>query len=355
MNKASQTASGEKQPAVKTADSGLRSSGQLLQTLGPLLALVIVALGFTVADRIYGQGKFSEMRNIRVVLTVSAPVAVAACGMTLVIIAGGIDLSAGTAAMLCATVLACALRSEYPVALAVAMALLTGAGCGLINGLLIGTLKIPPFIVTLGTMTIFLGLGKRLAHDWAGATTVTVNREMIPAWLLNLTSTMPPDWNRWLPNIAAGVWLALAIAAMVAALLRYTVFGRHLYALGSSEATARLCGVNILATKVWVYVVAGLLLGVAGIYSFSLVKSATPIEGIGKELKYIAAVVIGGASLSGGRGSVLGTLAGAAIMGVITSGCDQLGIENSTQDMIIGVIIIAAVTLDRFRQRRQES
>jgi ribose transport system permease protein len=348
------------EPAERTAnairDLPRRAVGsQLLQSMGPLLALVVVVLGFTLADYFYGQGRFSEMRNIRVVLTVTAPVAVAALGMTLIIISGGIDLSAGTASMLCATVLACALRADFPVVAAVALALATGAACGLLNGLLIGTLRIPPFIVTLGTMTIFLGLAKRMALDWAGATTVSVNRELIPTWLMNLTSTMRPDWFGWVPNIASGVWLALAIAALVAALLRFTVFGRHLYALGSSEATARLCGVNILWTKVWVYVVAGLLLGAAGIYSFSLVKSATPIEGIGKELKFIAAVVIGGASLSGGRGSVLGTLAGAAIMGVITSGCDQLGIQNATQDMIIGLIIIAAVTLDRFRQRKQEA
>lgn len=324
---------------------------RLLRSLGPLLALAIVVLGFAIADKMVGQGRFSEMRNVRVVLVLTAPVAVAALGMTLVIIAGGIDLSAGTAAMLCTTVLACSLNQGHSVALAVLLTLGVGATCGLTNGLLIGILRIPPFIVTLGTMTIFLGIAKRLAQG----STVFVERDRIPDWLSKLSSTMPPDWIGFFPNIANGVWLAILVAGLVAILLNQSVVGRQLFAIGSSESTSRLCGVNILATKVLVYSIAGVLVGVAGIYTFSLVKMANPVEGIGRELKFIAAVVIGGGSLSGGHGSVLGTLAGATIMGVIASGCDQLGIQNSTQDIMIGAIIIAAVTLDQYRRRRREA
>ena len=320
---------------------------RILDTFGPLLALALVVVGFTIADNIWGQGRFAEMRNVRVILVLTAPVAVAALGMTMVIIAGGIDLSAGTASTLCATVLACSLSAGYSVPVVIAMTLLTGAACGLTNGLLIGSLRIPPFIVTLGTMTIFLGLAKQLAKG----STVFVDRKLIPNWLLNLSSTMPPDWHGWFPNIAMGVWLALGVAVVVALLLRCTVLGRYLFAIGSNESTARLCGVNVLGVKLLVYALSGLLVALAGIYSFSLVKIANPTEGIGKELKFIAAVVIGGGSLSGGRGTVLGTLAGAAIMGVIASGCDQLEIQNSTQDIMIGIIIIAAVTLDQYRQR----
>jgi ribose transport system permease protein len=270
--------------------------------------------------------------------------------MTMIIIIGGIDLSAGTASMLCATALAYALNHEYSIATAIVFSLLIGATCGLTNGLLIGLLRIPPFIVTLGTMTIFLGAGKQLANG----STVFVDRKLIPDWLLNLTSTMPPDWRGGVPNIASGVWIALFIAILVAIVLRRTVFGRHLFAIGSSEATARLCGVNVLSTKLLVYVIAGILFAIAGIYSFSLVKIANPLDGVGKELKFIAAVVIGGGSLSGGRGTVLGTLAGALMMGVIASGCDLLGITNPTQDIIIGVIIIIAVTIDQIRRWFQE-
>ncbi len=326
-------------------------TGHLLRSLGPLWALFLVSIGFLIADRIFGEGHFGEVRNFRVVLAQAAPVAVAALGMTLIIIAGGIDLSAGTAAMLCTTVLAASLNRDMPVWLAVLATLGVGATCGLCNGLLIGCLKIPPFIVTLGTMTIFLGIAKHTA----GGSTIFVERSKIPDWLLNLSSTMPPDWFGYIPNIASGVWLALGVAVVIGLLLNRTVLGRHLFAVGSNESTARLCGVNVLKTKVLVYAVSGALIGLAGIYTFSLVKMANPVEGIGKELKFIAAVVIGGGSLSGGRGTVLGTLAGAAIMGVITSGCDQLEIQNATQDIMIGAIIVAAVAFDQFRRSRHSA
>ena len=321
-----------------------------MERLGPLLALVVVIAGFAVADRVWGQGRFIEIRNARVILVFTAPVAVAALGMTLVIMTGGIDLSAGTASMLCATVLACTLNADCPVFVSVLAAVGTGAACGLCNGLFIGVLRIPPFIVTLGSMTIFLGIAKHLANS----STVFVDRQRIPEWLSKFTSTAPPHWYGWLPNIPSGVWFALTISVVVAIILSLTVFGRHVLAVGSNEATARLCGVNVFATKLYVYALAGVLFGIAGLYSFSLLRMANPSEGIGKELKFIAAVVIGGGSLSGGRGSVLGTLAGATIMGVISSGCDQLGVANATQDIMIGVIIIAAVSIDQFRNRRQE-
>ncbi|HBE67687.1 MAG TPA: ABC transporter permease [Planctomycetaceae bacterium] len=324
---------------------------QIVQSLGPLLALLLVTICFAVADQIWAYGAFTDVRNLRVVLVESSPVAVAGLGMTLIIIAGGIDLSAGTAAMLCTTVLAASLKAEYSIVLALAFTLIAAASCGMANGLLVGLLNIPPFIVTLGTMTIFLGLGKQLASN----STISVSSELVPQWLFDLTSTKPPHvfWG-WLPRIPSGVVLALFIAALVAVLLRYSVLGRHIFAMGSNESTARLCGVNILKTKLLVYVLGGLLIGIAGIYSFSLVKMASPSEGVGRELKFIAAVVIGGGSLSGGRGSVLGTLAGALMMGVITSGCAQLEITNAIQDIMIGCIIIAAVTLDQLRVRRQE-
>lgn len=325
----------------------------LLDTIGPLLALVVVVAGFAIAENYWGNGKFAELRNIRVILVQTAPVAVAALGMTLIIITGGIDLSAGTASMLCATVLACSMNAGFSIVVSVLLTLAAGSACGLFNGLLIGLLRLPPFIVTLGTMTIFLGLAKQLANATTG-TTVPVARNLIPPWLLNLTSTMPPDWHGAMPNIAIGVWLALFVAMVVAIVLRLTVFGRHVFAIGSSESTARLCGISVLKTKLLVYASAGFLFAIAGIYSFSLVKIASPADGIGKELKFIAAVVIGGASLSGGRGTVLGTLAGATMMGVIWTGCDLLGIENPTQDIMIGAIIIAAVTLDQLRRRQQE-
>ncbi len=347
--------SSSKQSAAQNLRSSIKQKALvLLDAVGPLLALIVVIIGFAIAEDHWGNGKFTELRNVRVVLVQTAPVAIAALGMTLIIITGGIDLSAGTASMLCATVLACAMNAGFPIGVCIVLTLLTGSLSGLFNGLLIGVLRLPPFIVTLGTMTIFLGLAKQLANATTG-TTVPVARKLIPSWMLNLTSTMPPDWHGVVPNIAIGVWFALVVAILVAIVLRLTVFGRHVFAVGSSESTARLCGVSVLKTKLLVYASAGMLFAIAGIYSFSLVKIASPADGIGKELKFIAAVVIGGASLNGGRGTVLGTLAGATIMGVIQSGCDLLGIQNPTQDIMIGAIIIAAVTLDQIRRSRQEA
>jgi ribose/xylose/arabinose/galactoside ABC-type transport system permease subunit len=324
----------------------------LSSSVGTLLALAAVVLFFAIADPLLNgeNASFSTVRNLRVVLTTTSIVAVAALGMTMIIIAGGIDLSAGTSLTLSATVLAYALKNDVTPTLAVLLCLTTAVLCGLVNGLLVSLLRIVPFIITLGTMTIFLGLGKLVSNE----TTIFPSAEQRPDWISNLCSTRPPDLvlNGYLPNLPLAVWITLLLAILVSAILRFTVFGRYVFALGSNESTARLCGLNIPLVKTMVYAVAGLFVGVAGMYHFGLLKMGNPVEGLGMELKIIAAVVIGGGSLHGGRGSVLGTLAGAAIMGVITSGCDQLEVPNPYQDIVIGLIIIAAVLLDQLRERR---
>jgi ribose transport system permease protein len=152
-----------------------------------------------------------------------------------------------------------------------------------------------------------------------------------------------------------GVWLALLLSAAVAALLRFSVFGRHLFAIGSNENAARLCGVRLGPMKLAIYSLAGSLFGIAGVYQFTRLSTGNPPSGLGLELEIIAAVVIGGGSLSGGRGAVLGTLAGAAMMAVIRSGCTQLGLIDQLQRIILGVIIVTAVTIDQIRQRRVDA
>lgn len=278
--------------------------------------------------------------------------AVAALGMTVIIIAGGIDLSAGTALALSATVLAWCLREGAAPALAIAAGIGTGALSGLINGSLIAGLRVIPFIVTLGTMRIYLGVAKLASSEM----TIQVPLAQIPVWLSNhglVTSQPKPAWliPNVLPNFASGVWLAFALAAALALVLRYTIFGRYVFALGSNESTARLCGINVWLMKVAVYTLGGLFVGIAGLYQFSRLSVGNPTSGSGMELSIIAAVVIGGGSLNGGRGSVLGTLAGAAMTETIRSGCSQMGWGNPYQDIALGGIIIVAVTFDQIRQR----
>ncbi len=361
---------------ISTDISFPRALSRALASLGPLLALLVVVFLFAALEaRQTDQPVFLTADNLRLITVNSAVIALGALGMTIVIIAGGIDLSVGTGIALCATVLACGLKLNWNPVLAVMATLLAGAVLGAINGTLISLLRVVPFIVTLGTMTAYLGAGKMLAEAVDEGQTVrpaihapgdrNFDRNQVPVWLQQFTSVREKalwpakdqipaailpmiDWLRF----PTGIWFGLFLAAIVSAVLRYAVFGRYVFALGSNEATARLCGINVPAVRIAVYTLAGLFVGIAGIYQFSRLTSGNPTSGSGLELRVIAAVVIGGGSLSGGRGSVLGTLAGAALMAVINSGCTQLGIPNPLQDVILGVIIIAAVTLDQVRQRR---
>ena len=324
--------------------------GILGTTLGPLLALLLVIALFWGADtirahRVGRPARFASMDSLQTVLLHTSRVGTAALGMTLIIIAGGIDLSAGTAIALSATVTAWFFRADFSPAIGIFAGLATGCLTGLVNGSLICALRVVPFIVTLGTMTIFRGIGRIIADD-----TPIRAFGKVPDWFLTLQDPNPhPEWS----VVSPGVWVMLLLAAVVGFILKLTVFGRHTVALGSNEATARLCGINILRTRIAVYTFAGFFVGVAGLFQFTvLAGEGNPMAGTGQELNIIAAVVIGGGSLNGGRGSVLGTLSGAAIMAVIQHGCVLLNVPDSYQEIIIGLIIIAAVTIDQLRQRR---
>ena len=340
----------------------------LAWSLGPLLGLVVVSLIFgaiehQVATDDGREPQFFTSQSVQVVLNHASLIGVAALGMTLIIIAGGIDLSAGTAIALTATVIAWIYREGFdgmadwrdtsPMlatlslsALAVGGGVLTGCLCGFINGGLISLLRLVPFIVTLGTMTAFQGIGRTIS----GETPVRAYGK-VPDAIASLQKPYPaPEWML----VSPGVWIMLILAAIVALALRYTVFGRHVFAIGSNESTARLCGINVVRTRILVYTLAGLFVGVAGLYQFTVLGGeGDPVSGLGLELKVIAAVVIGGGSLNGGRGSILGTLSGACIITVIQHGCVLIGVPDHYQDILIGLIIIAAVTIDQLRIRLQ--
>jgi len=329
---------------------------RVLSSLGPLLALLVVIGFFAAAEWMLGtEGNFASVSSARLVGVQSVKVGIAALGMTLIIIAGGIDLSAGTATALCGCIAAFSLDQGLSIGISLMLAIAGGALCGLFNGILIAGLKLVPFIITLGSMTIFMGLGKALS-DQGG--TITPPRETIPEGLRLMVTQYPdPLWipGTPLPNFGWGVWLTVGLAFLVAALLHKTVLGRHIFAIGSSESAARLCGVRVPATKVLVYMLAGAFFGLAGCVDIARLEKGDATAGLGLELEIIAAVVIGGGSLLGGRGSVVGTLCGVLIMGVINLGCTALELENQVENILLGVIIIAAVTVDRLRSRRTTS
>ncbi len=330
--------------------------------LGPLLALVFIVGLFTIADMVWGEGFFLSWYNTRVITNSAALIAVPAFGMTIIIIAAGIDLSAGTSLTLSGTVLALLLKQSdvgasdpgFASKMLVALLAMIGTGClcGLINGVLISATKVVPFIVTLGTMTIFLGVGQILASE----STVYAPRENLPQWLDDLCYTGSNGDNYLIPglSIPTSVLIAIVLGIAVGLLMRYTVFGRNAFAIGSSESTARLCGIHVPSTLVAVYTLAGFFVAIGGLLYFADVKNGNPSDGTGKELEVIAAVVLGGGSLSGGRGSIFGTMIGALIITVIRSGCSQLSIPNTYTHIIIGGIIIVAVVVDQLRHGSPE-
>jgi ribose/xylose/arabinose/galactoside ABC-type transport system permease subunit len=237
-------------------------------------------------------------------------------------------------------VIALMLRTDATPAVAALAGVGAAALCGLANGLLITALRVIPFIVTLGMMILVRGTAKGLADQ---------RRIEAPAtWLNDLLRTLDADSLLVVP---AGIWLVVLLALLVAVTLGFTRFGRHLFSIGSNERTARLCGVSVERTKIGVYVAAAALAGVAGILQFAKLSVGDPTVAAGLELDVIAAVIIGGGSLAGGRGSVIGTVLGASTMAVIATGCSQKGFPNWVQEIVTGGIIVLAVALDRWRNR----
>ncbi len=304
--------------------------------LGPLFALILVYLLFA----LFAPPSFLRIENLATMARQTVVVGIAASGMTLVILLGGIDLSVGSTVALSTVVAALCLREGFPGPLAALAAMAAGLCVGLTNGVLSTTLRITPFIVTLGSMSAIRGLAKGLADS---------QKIDAPARGLDvLQASLPPGFG-W-AIFPPGVWIMLATSMLVAATLVYTRFGRHIVAIGSNEATARLCGVPVSRVKWIVYAAAGLLAGLAGVMEFSTLTVGDPTDSMGLELEVIAAVVIGGGSLAGGEASVAGAIFGAMLMTVIRTGSTHLGIDNWVQQIVTGLIIVAAVAIDRARR-----
>ena len=310
-----------------------------LARLGPFIGLILVIAMFALLTE--SPARYLSPFNLRIVLAQTVIVALGAIGMTMIIISRGIDLSVGSVIALSSVVTALMLRAGYPPVTAVFAGVLVGGIVGLVNSLVITWLRVAPFIATLG----MLGIARGVAKWIAGQQTVNVPQ----TWVNELAVTFPtPSWLL----LAPGVWVAVLLAILTAVVLRNTVFGRRVFALGSNEAAARACGIPVQRLKLWIYSLAGLYFGLAGVTQMSRLRQGDPTVAVGAELDIIAAVVIGGGSLSGGEGSILGSMIGALIMAFLRNGCQQMGWPNYIQEIIIGGIIVIAVAIDRFRHSR---
>jgi ribose transport system permease protein len=320
-------------------------SGPVLAMLGLLLVLVVLLV-------VRGQaGNFFSADSLQTICHSRSVTAVAALGMLLVIVSGGIDLSAGAVVALVTVVCMQVYRLVYQGAAgawaspaAVSAGLLVGVLCGAGNGLIITRLRLTPFVATLGMMSIARGLAIWLSDRQA----VAFPAGSRPGWVDVLSRV----GHRWL-FFDPGVWTVLLLAAVVFVLLRFTVFGRCTYAVGSNEATARLCGIAVGRHKLGVYVLAGLFTGWAGVLLFAHTNLGDPNAGVAFELEVIAAVVIGGASLGGGQGTVSGALLGVLILGVLENGISFLGVPVELKQILIGAIIVISMGLSEWQRRRR--
>jgi ribose transport system permease protein len=318
---------------------------------GPVLGLGGVLLLFVILIGTHSKADlehFLSRDNAQIIAQEATIPAVVALGALIVIVSGGIDLSVGSIVALVSVVTMQVYRLLYrgPESMALASVaavtggVLAGGLCGLVNGLVVTGLRLPPFVATLGMFSVARGLAVWLA----GRQLLAFQGDSRPEWV-NILGRV--HWDTMLFN--PGWWYFLALAMITAVVLRRTVFGRYVYAIGSNEATARLCGVPVSRVKVAVYTIAGMFAGIGGVLFFAHGGAGNPSGAEGLELEVIAAVVIGGASLTGGRGTVLGTVLGVLTLLVLSNGVNTFNVPIETQYILIGVIIVANTALSRWR------
>ncbi len=303
--------------------------GRQLGTLTGLVGLCVVLWAATPF--------FLTVSNLLNIAEQAAIIAIVAVGMTFVIITGGIDLSVGSVLAFAGVVMASVLHADVPLPLALAAALGTGLFCGLVNGALITVGRLPPFIATLGMMSVARGTALMFTEGRPVSGFGGGFRSLATGEVLGLPASVV---------IMAGVYV---LAHLV---LTRTKLGRYTYAIGGNEEAALLSGVNVKFYKAAVYGIAGMLSGLAAVILTARLNSAQPIAGMMYELDAIAATVIGGTSLLGGEGTVLGTLIGALIMAVLRNGLNILGVSSFVQQVVIGSVIIVAVLIDMWLKRR---
>jgi ribose transport system permease protein len=303
-----------------------------LQKLLPFLSLILLFVALWIASP-----NFLTATNLSSVVRQTAVINIMALGMTIIIITGGIDLSVGSILGLAGLLGTMAMEAGASIIAGVGIGLLTGLVCGFLNGFMITQLKIAPFIVTLGTLGIYRGAALIISNG-------------LPV------HNVPPAFSFLGEGTVLGIpfvlWLLVICGVAVHIILEHTRLGRYAFSIGSSPAAAVYAGIPVTFHTTAVYAIGGLLTGLGGMIEASRLMTGQPTAGTGYELQAIAAVVIGGGSLRGGEGSVVGTLVGAFIMGLLSNGSDLLGISNYVQQVVIGAVIILAVAADELRKRR---
>jgi ribose transport system permease protein len=304
----------------------------MIQRLLPFLTLIILVIALSLASPYFLTGS-----NLSSVARQTAVINTMALGMTMIIISGGIDLSVGAILAFSGLLGTMAMEGGASITQGILIGLASGLFWGLVNGLLTTRLKINPFIVTLGTLGIVRGLTLIVSNGLA------VHKIPLGFSFLGEGNIL---------GVPFVVWILVVCAIATHIILEHTRLGRYTFAIGSNELAAFYTGIPVAFHTTAVYAISGMLCGLAGMIEASRLMTGQPTAGQGYELQVIAAVVIGGGSLRGGEGSVIGTLVGAFIMGLLSNGSDLLGISPYLQQAIIGAVIIVAVTFDEFRKRR---
>lgn len=313
-----------------------RWTGSLQQMLA-LVSLIIITVVFS-----FMSPNFMTLSNITTILMAATVTGILSLGVTFVIVTGGIDLSVGTAMIFCGVMAGVFMTYwGWPLWLGIIATIAVGAIVGFLNGFAVAVLNIPPFIATLGMMMITQGLSLVISgtkpiyfNDTPGFANI-MNVPIIPG-----------------TRIPLGVLIFILMMVFSWFVLSKTLLGRYTFAIGSNEKATALSGVNVTKWKVWIYTFSGLFIGLAGILQASRLNSAQPSGGMGLELQAIAAVVIGGTSLSGGKGSITGTVIGAMIMAVLTNGLRIITVPQEWQSVAVGLVILLAVYLDQSRRSR---
>jgi len=320
----------------------------LIQKFAALGSLVVLIIMFSVTSHAF----FTIGNGMTVALQVTS-IAYLGIGATCVIITGGIDLSVGSVLALSGVAAALAVKAGVSVPLGMLWGVIVGALCGVVNGLCVTQLRLPPFIATLGMMLVARGLalevtGARPVSGLGDAFGVLGNGSLFRVETLGADG-FP---NVIFPGIPYPVILMVVLALLVSVMLSRTTLGRHIYAVGSNAEAARLSGVNVARVTMFTYVLSGALAGLAGCVLMSRLVTAQPNEGVMYELDAIASAVIGGTSLIGGVGTISGTAIGAFVIGILRNGLNMNGVSSFIQQIVIGLVILLTVWIDQVRNRR---